>query len=180
MSQTEPWFSDDTYLTNNVLSTRQQRQGQIHRDCIRMSTHVAWQRELVLAHEEQDHREAATVYLQTLLLNTLGWICSSHSLSRFAESSDPAHSAGFLVPKALPQLTEEREKLLLGRYREDWAQPAAAEQEILRLKHLFTRYPGLPPGTAKETLQEMDMQFYPNIKCILCIYLTHSLFINRF
>ena len=40
-----------------------------------------------------------------------------------------------------------------------------------RWKHLFTHYPGHSPGTAKETLQEMDMQFYPNINCILYIYL---------
>ena len=49
---------------------------------------------------------------------------------RFAESSEPALVAGFLVPKALPQLTEEREKLLLWWYREDLPQPEPAEQKM--------------------------------------------------
>lgn len=58
--------------------------------------------------------------------------------TRFAESSEPALVVGLLVPKALPQLTEERQKLLLSWYREDLPQPEAAEQEIQRWKHLFT------------------------------------------
>uniref|UniRef100_A0A667WQR9 TTF-type domain-containing protein n=1 Tax=Myripristis murdjan TaxID=586833 RepID=A0A667WQR9_9TELE len=92
--------------------------------------------------------------------------------TRFAESSEPALVAALLVPKALPQLTEEKQNLLLSWYKEDLPQPDAAEQEIHRWKHHFKKYTGPLPETAKETLQNIDMGFYPNIQCILCIYLT--------
>lgn len=52
--------------------------------------------------------------------------------TQFAESSEPALVAALLVPKALPQLTEEKQNLLLSWYKEDLPQPDAAEQEIHR------------------------------------------------
>lgn len=90
----------------------------------------------------------------------------------FAESNEPALVAALLVPKALPQLTEEKQNLLLLWYKEDLPQPDAAEQEIHRWKHHFKKYTGPLPETAKETLQNIDMGFYPNIQCNLCIYFT--------
>nr|XP_055048148.1 52 kDa repressor of the inhibitor of the protein kinase-like [Misgurnus anguillicaudatus] len=90
--------------------------------------------------------------------------------TRFAESNEPALLAAFLVPKALPQLSEEKEDLLLSWYKEDLPQPDAAKQEIHRWKHCFQNFTDPLPEIAQETLQNMD--FYSNIQCILCIYLT--------
>ncbi|CAL8338743.1 unnamed protein product [Arctogadus glacialis] len=98
---------------------------------------------------KQQHRgnvpadSIAEHFRQNLVLRFIDHV-SKELRARFAESSEPALVAGFLVPKALPQLTEEREKLLLSRYREDLHQPEAAEQEIHRWKHIFTCYPGHP------------------------------------
>lgn len=89
-----------------------------------------------------------------------------------AESTEPALLAAYLVPEALPQLSEERENHLLAWYKEDLPYPDTAEQEIHRWKHQFQNHTGPLPATATETLQNGILEFYPNVKCMLLLFLT--------
>lgn len=92
--------------------------------------------------------------------------------TRLAESTEPALLAAYLVPEALPQLSEERENRLLAWYKEDLPYPDTAEQEIHRWKHQFQNHTGPLPATAMETLQNGILEFYPNVKCMLLLFLT--------
>lgn len=92
--------------------------------------------------------------------------------TRFSESTEPALLAAYLVPEALPQLSEERENRLLAWYKGDLPYPDTAEQEIHRWKHQFQNHTGPLPATVTETLQHGILEFYPNVKCMFLLFLT--------
>ncbi len=90
----------------------------------------------------------------------------------FSESNEPTILAAYLVPKSLKKLTEEREQKMVKWYHEDLPYPDTVEQEIECWRHKFQCEDGVLPASALETLQTTEMVFFPNIQCILKIFLT--------
>ncbi|XP_035272635.1 52 kDa repressor of the inhibitor of the protein kinase-like [Anguilla anguilla] len=78
--------------------------------------------------------------------------------------------AMYLTPSALSKLTKEKQEMMVSWYREDLHQPDSINQEIHRWKVKNQPQKALA-STAKETLDDI-MEYYPNIRCILSIYLT--------
>ncbi len=91
---------------------------------------------------------------------------------RFSESNEPALLAAYLVPKSLKKLTEEREQRMVKWYHEDLPYPNTVEQEIECWRHKFHSEDGVLPASALETLKTTQMSFFPNIQCMLKIFLT--------
>ncbi|XP_056595590.1 52 kDa repressor of the inhibitor of the protein kinase-like [Triplophysa dalaica] len=91
---------------------------------------------------------------------------------RFSESNEPALLAAYLVPKSLKKLTEEREQRMVKWYQEDLPYPNTVEQEIECWRHKFHSEDGVLPASALETLKTTQMSFFPNIQCMLKIFLT--------
>ena len=93
--------------------------------------------------------------------------------TRFVEISEPALLATYLIPSALSKLTKQKEEIMVSWYKEDLPEPDTIDQEIDRWKVKIKNHTGTAlPSTAKETLDRFDMQYFPNIHCILSIYLT--------
>lgn len=84
--------------------------------------------------------------------------------ARFSQRNEPAMLAACLVPKALKQLTAEREEELVEWYREDLPDPGRVEQGIERWRHKFHSEDESLPTSALETLQATQIAFSPNIK----------------
>ncbi|KAF3859978.1 hypothetical protein F7725_000233, partial [Dissostichus mawsoni] len=91
--------------------------------------------------------------------------------TRFVENSEPAMLATYLIPSALSRLTKDKQEMMVSWYREDLPQPDSIDQEIHRWK-VKNQPPTLLVSTAKDTLNMINVQYYPNIHCILSIYLT--------
>ncbi len=91
---------------------------------------------------------------------------------RFSESNEPALLVAYLVPKSLKKLTEEREQRMVKWYHEDLPYPNTVEQEIECWRHKFHSEDGVLPASALETLKTTQMSFFPNIQCMLKIFLT--------
>ncbi|KAK1889542.1 52 kDa repressor of the inhibitor of the protein kinase [Dissostichus eleginoides] len=91
--------------------------------------------------------------------------------TRFVENSEPAMLATYLIPSALSRLTKDKQEMMVSWYREDLPQPDSIDQEIHRWK-VKNQPPTLLVLTAKDTLNMINVQYYPNIHCILSIYLT--------
>ncbi len=91
---------------------------------------------------------------------------------RFSESNEPALLAAYLVPKSLKKLTEEREQRMVKWYHEDLPYPNTLEQEIECWRHKLHSEDGVLPASALETLKTTQMSFFPNIQCMLKIFLT--------
>uniref|UniRef100_A0A8C5H9P6 HAT C-terminal dimerisation domain-containing protein n=1 Tax=Gouania willdenowi TaxID=441366 RepID=A0A8C5H9P6_GOUWI len=68
-------------------------------------------------------------------------------------------------------LTKEKQELMVSWYREDLPQPDSINQEIHRWMVKNQPPTGLA-ATAKETLNQIDKQFYPNIHCNLTLPVT--------
>ena len=83
--------------------------------------------------------------------------------SRFAKRKEPAMVAAYRA--------EQRAELLQW-YQQDLSDAATVEQELKRwrYKFLFSTVP--LPSTAQDTLQTTSMVFFPNIECMLRIFLT--------
>ncbi|KAK0135490.1 repressor of the inhibitor of the protein kinase [Merluccius polli] len=92
--------------------------------------------------------------------------------ARFSQRNEPAMLAAYLVPKALKKLTEERVVELVEWYREDLPDPDTVEREIECWRHKFHSEDESLPKSALETLQATQMAFFPNIKCMLKMFLT--------
>lgn len=92
--------------------------------------------------------------------------------SRFAKRSEPAMVAAYLVPADLKKLTEEKEAELLQWYQQDLPDAATVEQELIWWRYKFQSSTEPLPSTALDTLQTTSMVFFPNIECMLRIFLT--------
>ncbi len=57
-------------------------------------------------------------------------------------------------------------------YHEDLPYPNTVEQEIECWRHKFHSEDGVLPASALETLKTTQMSFFPNIQCMLKIFLT--------
>ncbi|KAK7132902.1 hypothetical protein R3I93_019224 [Phoxinus phoxinus] len=91
---------------------------------------------------------------------------------RFSESNEPALLAAYLVPKSLKKLSEEREQRMVKWYHEDLPYPNTVDQEVECWRHKFHSEDGVLPASALETLKTTQMAFFPNIQCMLKIFLT--------
>ncbi|KAK5868034.1 hypothetical protein PBY51_012481 [Eleginops maclovinus] len=89
---------------------------------------------------------------------------------RFAKNNKPPILASYLVPSSLKYLTPAREDEMLRWYHEDLPDQDTARQEIERWRHKFEDGP--LPSFALEVLQKHNLSFFPNIKCMLKIFLT--------
>lgn len=93
--------------------------------------------------------------------------------TRFSDRTEPALLAHYLVPRHLSKLTKGNEEKLISWYRDDLPQPEVVEQELYRWKHKFQNQNVTESAaTVQETLQTTAMEFYPNILCMLTLFLT--------
>lgn len=80
--------------------------------------------------------------------------------------------AAYLVPADLKKLTEEKEAELVQWYQQDLPDAATVEQELKRWRYKFQSSTEPLPSTVLDTLQTTSMVFFPNIECMLRIFLT--------
>ncbi|KAM3843293.1 52 kDa repressor of the inhibitor of the protein kinase-like [Diretmus argenteus] len=91
---------------------------------------------------------------------------------RFAERNEPAMVAAYLVPAHLTKLTKEMEAELIQWHQPDLPDSGTVEQELKRWRHKFSTETLPLPTTALDTLHTTNMSYFPNVECMLRIYLT--------
>ena len=79
--------------------------------------------------------------------------------------------ATYLIPSSLSKLTKEKQEMMLSWYRKDLPEPDSVDQDIHRWK-VKKQAPEELESSAITTLAGLDKEYYPNIHCILSIYLT--------